>query len=737
MEPYKGLRPYEESDRDNFFGREAEKRILADKILTNKLTLLFAASGVGKSSLLQAAVLPELKRPDCENLDVIYCRDWVQNPFHSLRKEICEELIRADKIDKEQGLDLDAPLKEFLRQCTFFSSEPLVLVLDQFEEFFNYQSYGPHFKPFIKELAAAILDRGAATVFVFSMREDFALELNAFKPALPTLLFDNFYRLEKLNRDRAKQAIAEPVEHLGYAYEEGLLDLLLEDLSRREQIERFGASAAATLDIPPAVEPPHLQIVCMQLWDADKNNPDKRITRATYEAKGRADGLLNNYFKEQINAFSAEEKRLASAAFDHLVSKQGTKMARPLDELAHTLNVNRTHLGRTLDRLEQARILRRQIRHHTHFIPLEKDTIHRFHRLHRLFSLFFKKSVKSVKSVDERSVDSVVPWYELYHDIFTRSITEWNDAYKFRQRLRRAGQIAVGVVLTGSLALVAYDGWSNAVRYHFRLSTKAGGSDAIELWQGETDPLFDLFGQRRFLKETAYGRRDLEPDKLFYQRQVLMPAAFNPELIERLPLTARLQGQLDNADLNTALCLANAGISPYDKLRGKDLIQTLGAAPSFIAYRHLIDLYGGESDHELKQSMGETLLAAAAPPPLLHELLDAPHPFLRASAVEQLTDFGSDDPLAVALRAFKDTDWQVRRSAMEALGRLGAAAAIEPLTRALKDTRSGVRSNAAEALGRLGAAAAIEPLTRALKDTDYDVRRSAAQALGRLGAAAA
>ena len=52
MQPYKGLQPYTETDKDNFFGREAEKRILIDKILTHKLTFLFAASGVGKSLIV-------------------------------------------------------------------------------------------------------------------------------------------------------------------------------------------------------------------------------------------------------------------------------------------------------------------------------------------------------------------------------------------------------------------------------------------------------------------------------------------------------------------------------------------------------------------------------------------------------------------------------------------------------------------------------------------------------------
>ena len=58
QELYKGLRPYEEENQDISFGRKKEKEILIDKLLTNKLTLLFAGTGVGKSSLLQAAVIP-------------------------------------------------------------------------------------------------------------------------------------------------------------------------------------------------------------------------------------------------------------------------------------------------------------------------------------------------------------------------------------------------------------------------------------------------------------------------------------------------------------------------------------------------------------------------------------------------------------------------------------------------------------------------------------------------------
>ncbi len=58
--PYKGLMSYDRNDQGNFFGRDHEKELLISQILTHKITLLYAATGVGKSSLLSAAVIPEL-----------------------------------------------------------------------------------------------------------------------------------------------------------------------------------------------------------------------------------------------------------------------------------------------------------------------------------------------------------------------------------------------------------------------------------------------------------------------------------------------------------------------------------------------------------------------------------------------------------------------------------------------------------------------------------------------------
>lgn len=51
--PYKGLMPYSEQDAPFFFGRETDRRIILSNLMALRLTLLYGASGVGKSSVLR------------------------------------------------------------------------------------------------------------------------------------------------------------------------------------------------------------------------------------------------------------------------------------------------------------------------------------------------------------------------------------------------------------------------------------------------------------------------------------------------------------------------------------------------------------------------------------------------------------------------------------------------------------------------------------------------------------
>ncbi len=725
MEPYKGLRPYEEQDKENFFGREAEKQILIDKILTNKLTLLFAASGVGKSSLLQAAVIPQLKAPLGKNRDVIYHNKWFADPEADLKQTFLDYFQENHKISAE-SLDTSLPLPAFLRFCTIFVNDPLVIILDQFEEFFNYQRYSKYFKPFVQQLAEAVLDRDTPTVFVFSMREDFALELDAFKPELPTLLFNNFYRLKRLTKEKAKQAIVAPLEHLDFSYESGLLEFLLDDLSKREQKEHF-EKETDLLDNPFFVEPPNLQIVCMQLWKIDQHNPHKQITIATYEKQGRARKILKGYFVERVQQLSPQDKKLASAAFNYLVNKHGTKMAYPLGDLAKQLRVSETSLGQTLDKLEQARILRRQKRQN-------------------------------------------VLWYELYHDIFSKSIYDWNERYKTRQRIKKVA-IGTGTVFaSGFLLFLGNDWWVNQTHYHLRLSLKAGISDTIEVYHGKKGSS-DVFGQQKFLREINYTRANIEADKLFQQKPIKKIEQLNQELVREFPLAKRLGADWENGDIDKVLCFANQYIGGYNRDLSLQTSDKLAGFRSIESINHLKQLLP-KQNKELKVKIIEALGNSHAPNQLQLTTLLLPFttdddPYIRKNAIFALAQLGASEVIEQLIELLKDnTDSNVRERAADGLVQLEARETVPQLIQLLKesswrvqiavvrvlvyleareavpllikllkgDEGEMVRYIAIIGLAQLGSREEIPQLIELLKDTDYNVRRGAVDGLVQLGA---
>ena len=59
--PYVGPRTFQEEEADRFFGREREARELVALVVSERLTLFYAQSGAGKSSLLNARVIPWLR----------------------------------------------------------------------------------------------------------------------------------------------------------------------------------------------------------------------------------------------------------------------------------------------------------------------------------------------------------------------------------------------------------------------------------------------------------------------------------------------------------------------------------------------------------------------------------------------------------------------------------------------------------------------------------------------------
>lgn len=553
--PYPGLRPYREDEYHKFFGRQADAEILIDKLLTNRLTLLFAASGVGKSSLLQAAIIPKLKAAEGENLCVAYHNDWISPPTQSVKLAVLNAL-QTSKIIAADADFSDDTLPEILSFSSVLVRPPFVLILDQFEEFFRYQRAGSEFQTFIDQLIVLITSPPLALSLVISMREDFALELNAFKPKLPTILFENFYRLEKLGREAALLAIEMPVKPFGFRYEPELLKALTNDLLSRE------------LDLDPnlpvaelrmTVEPPYLQIVCAHVWELNKNNPDKLLRLASYVKAGRAQGILKSYIEHILDSFSYKEKRLAAQAFDLLVSQRGVKMAYTIPALAKALKVKITELQAVLEKLEKVRVLRKQ----------------------------------------QRAEET---WYELYHDMFSTSLETWNSAWKNKIRSRRDLKILLGSLLGTCLIIASIDVYVNSQFYHLRLSAKQY-SDRIELWQGMTDDSlwpFDLFRQREYLAETHLTRDDLEPDKRFSQKNIYRDHDLQAHLINNRPIEERITGLAETGDYLAAVQLAQNTITSSNIELAKRAIPHLNAINTEAAAQAVYKLLKENSSKTLK-----------------------------------------------------------------------------------------------------------------------------------------
>lgn len=393
--PYPGLRPFNENERAIFFGRERDKAILVDKILANHLTLLFAASGVGKSSLLNASVIPYLKSPLVgENLAVAYVSDWVSDPYTAIEHAVIKAV-------EEKGF-LNAPkvsfstLKELVGVYSSFCRAPLVLILDQFEEFFRYHHNAKKSADsFIEQLVDIIKCDKLPISIILSMREDFALELNVLKKKLPVTLFDNFYRLERLSYAQLKMVISEPLKQIGWKCEDGLAEDIIKELSEGKiQISTTGDKTANDF-FENRFELGYLQVVCGFLWEKSKNDRSKIIRYKLYTDYQGVVGILGEYLKGRLDSLSSDERYIAYRFFDFLVGPPGFKVAYTVPTLSHILGIKGRYIESVLNKVVLMRILR------------------------------------AVKLSDDI-------YYQLSHDMYARLIIDWKSKWRSSREYQKA-----------------------------------------------------------------------------------------------------------------------------------------------------------------------------------------------------------------------------------------------------------------------------------------------------------
>jgi WD40 repeat protein len=351
--PYCGLVPYQEEDAAFFFGRTGDIGLVIANLLASRLTLFYGASGVGKSSVLNAGVVPELRRLAANNreqvgkpeLAVVVLREWAHAPALRLTRSVRDACALAVGVESPQAPYREGDLLSALREGSAQVGGDVLVILDQFEEHFLYGATEDDAESFDDALVSALNDTKLHANFLISIREDGLAKLDQFKGRIPKL-FDNYLRIQHLDAAAAKDAIEKPVERFNTLFRagqlpitlgEGLVEAVLSEV-RTGQVTISdaavggvgGGSAGET-----RIETPFLQLVLERLWDTELGQGSTELRRSTFtDTLGGALNVVQTHVRSALQALTADEKRLAAAAFRYLITPSRTKIALTAADLA-------------------------------------------------------------------------------------------------------------------------------------------------------------------------------------------------------------------------------------------------------------------------------------------------------------------------------------------------------------------------------------------------------------------
>src|SRR5712692_5855769 len=299
--PFKGLNAFGESDSDWFFGREDAVKLLLDMIARERLVIVAGPSGSGKSSLVLAGLVPQLKRgalPGSER--------WRYLPTLTPGNDPLLSLLQVARPSDRDALAWNGEHKPKLQRSPSYFRElvhafgaganvPELVVIDQFEELFTLSSDQQMRKSFVEALLS-VVQPVSQDRLILTIREDF-LERAKQLPGLgdPKILF----RPPALTTRELRRVIEEPAKRIGLKIQESIVDDLVREV----------------VGDPTAL--PLLQFALKQLWEHRERN---RITWDTYQKVGRPSEALKRTADEVFNDLKTfENQQTAERIFLALV----------------------------------------------------------------------------------------------------------------------------------------------------------------------------------------------------------------------------------------------------------------------------------------------------------------------------------------------------------------------------------------------------------------------------------
>jgi DNA-binding SARP family transcriptional activator/WD40 repeat protein len=295
--PFKGLACFDRADAEYFFGRERVVLDLLARLVESPLVGILGPSGIGKSSLLRAGVLPALSEGSLPGSGG--WRQVLLRPGTHPNAEL-NRALAGDRLG--QALARLSP------------GERLVVAVDQLEELFTLCEQEGEQAGFLEQLVAAARDPERRALVVVALRADFYGRL-ASHPRFAGLVSRSHVLVGPMDRAELARAIEQPAARAGLELETGLVDALVSDV---------------------AGEPgglPLLSTALLELWRAREG---RTLRYASYQTGGGVRGAVARLAEDAYSQLGQTEQRIARGLMLRLAGGEDGALTRrrvPLGEL--------------------------------------------------------------------------------------------------------------------------------------------------------------------------------------------------------------------------------------------------------------------------------------------------------------------------------------------------------------------------------------------------------------------
>jgi energy-coupling factor transporter ATP-binding protein EcfA2 len=320
INPFVGLRAFEESEDYLFFGRGKEIDDLVKKFSENRFLAVIGSSGSGKSSLVKSGMLPQIYGGFMKtggNWRVAIMQPG-ENPIGYLAAQLAKEgVLYLDTGDEEMPYEAviesrlrrsEHGLQHVYNDARLPEGENLLIVVDQFEELFRFSKYEKDNKlgtsdamHFVQILLTAASLATAPIYVLLTMRSDFLGDCAEFR-GLPEAINIGQYLVPRMTRDEIREAITGPVAVSGAEISTRLITRLLNDVNNdTDQL-------------------PILQHAMMRTWQAwyQRGQHETPIDFEDYDKIGTMATALSQHADEAYAELSENERGICEAMFKAL-----------------------------------------------------------------------------------------------------------------------------------------------------------------------------------------------------------------------------------------------------------------------------------------------------------------------------------------------------------------------------------------------------------------------------------